>query len=124
MLANNSSQLPQGIVCQSRMCAKETSHKDVSYVGAITSGKKSMGESIWIQDGQEDIDSNLECLMHCRVGSQDVFVDDAPNLGSLSSWVRSNQSLVGNLHLKWLGCDAILLVFDTAEGVVLQKERV
>lgn len=59
---------------------------------------------------------NLERLKHCLVGSWGVFANEALDLGSLSSWVRSNWRLVGNLHLMLLGGTLILFVFYNAKG--------
>lgn len=49
------------------------------------------------------------------MGSWDVSADEAPDLGTLSSWVSSNWSLVASLHLKRLTDVMILLVFDNAK---------
>lgn len=51
------------------------------------------------------------------MASWDVFVDEAPDLGTLSSWVSSNWSLSTSLHLKRLTDVMILLVFDNAKDV-------
>lgn len=51
MLTNNSSQLLQGFVGQRRLCAGETSRKDVSYIDVVIGKKKEVGEVVWIQCG-------------------------------------------------------------------------
>lgn len=59
----------------------------------------------------------MKRLKHNLVGSWDSCVDEVPDLGSFDSWVRSNQNLVGNLHIKWLGSVLFLLVFYNVKDV-------
>ena len=74
-----------------------------SYVDAVKSRARRLGEAVWLQLGEKDVLSESELLDWCLVGRWGESPVSALDLSALGSWGRSHWNLKGGLKFARLG---------------------
>ena len=86
-----------------------------SYVDAVKTREKILGEVVWLQLGEKDVLSGREFLDRCLVGRWRKSLVLAPDLSALGSWGRSHLNIKGGVKFVRLGGPFIPIEFEDKE---------
>ncbi|RVX18533.1 hypothetical protein CK203_006749 [Vitis vinifera] len=97
-----------------------------SYVDAVKTRARRLGEAVWLQLGEKDVLSGREFLDRCLVGKWGESPVSAPDLSALGSWGRSHWNIKGGVKFARLGGPFILIKFENkkeADKVLLRGHQ-
>ncbi|RVW29483.1 hypothetical protein CK203_093717 [Vitis vinifera] len=109
---------------ESRVGAHEGKAKN-SYVDAVKTRARRLGEPVWLQLGEEDVLSGRKMLDWCLVGRWGESPVSAPDLSALGRWGKYHWNLKG-VKFARLGGPFILIEFENkaeADKVLLRGFR-
>ena len=96
---------------ESRVGASKGKMKN-SYVDAVKSRARRLGEVVWLQLGEKNGLSGRELLDRCLVRKWRESLVSAPDLSALGSWGRSHWNLKKGVKFARLGGPFILIEFE------------
>ncbi|RVW54310.1 hypothetical protein CK203_068498 [Vitis vinifera] len=97
-----------------------------SYVEAVNSRGKKLGEAVWLQLGEDEVSNERKFLGRCLVGRWGQSSMLEPDMQAFESWGRSVWNTKGGVKFSRLGGPLLLIEFETkeeAEKVLLRGHR-
>ena len=97
-----------------------------SYVDAVKTREKILGEVVWLQLGEKDVLSGREFLDRCLVGRWGKSHVSALDLSALGCWGTFHWNIKGGVKFARLGGPFILIEFENkeeADKVLIRRHR-
>ena len=83
-----------------------------SYVDAVKSSLGRVGESVWLEVGEREVQGRLDQLRQCLVGWWGINSASFLELDYVRSWALQHWALKGNLRVAVLGKSLLLFDFE------------
>ena len=105
---------------------KEKGVETMSFADAVKSTPKRVGESVWLEVGEEKVCGRLDQLRHCLVGRWGIISVPLLELEYVRSWTRQNWEVKGKMKIAVLGRGILMFDFELsheAECVLARGKR-